>query len=157
MEARRALDEVSMLKQYAAARPALAVLAAALAIETEEALGSSGASFCVTTEVLSVEEMRDALALPWNSHPAEVEDQLKVRIQTSTPQSAELLGLLGSTFRVLDVAERPAGRPGSRLSAMTCLIPLHLTPGHWQETPGKPAAFLLEVAVPASEHMGQSR
>jgi hypothetical protein len=137
--------------QYATARPALAVLAAALVNETEEALGSFGASFCVTTEVFTVEEMHDALALPWNSHPAEVEDQVKVRIQTSIPQSSQLLGLLGSTFRVLDIAERPTGRPGSRLSAMTCLIPLHLTPDSWHETAGKPTAFLLEVAVPASD------
>jgi hypothetical protein len=131
---------------YARYRAGLAVLAAAIRDELVDILAQVD-DVAVTGELMSDAQMADALSLPWNSHPAEVEDQLRFSVAGPTIPLARLLGPVTTNFRVLELTDRPSQSGEGRRVSVTCLIPTHLAPTRWQDVDDGPIAFTIELAA----------
>ncbi len=101
----------------------------------------------ISAEVMSVPAMKSALDLPWNRAPGEVEDQLKLMVSAPSVPMATVLERLKSSFRILEINDRPRRGSEARRMALVCLIPVHLAPPSWDGIAGRPVALTVEIAA----------
>ncbi|MDQ3525973.1 MAG: hypothetical protein M3451_13110 [Chloroflexota bacterium] len=138
---------MTTLELFTAARPSLAVLAANTLQDLHDTFDDMPGLVSISAEVMSVPAMKSALDLPWNRAPGEVEDQLKLMISASSVPMATMLGHLKSSFRILEMNDRPRRGSEARRMALVCLIPVHLAPPSWYEIAGRPVALTVEIAA----------
>lgn len=138
---------MTALELFMAARPALAVLAANISQDLHDAFDDMPGLVSISAEVMSVPAMKSALDLPWNRAPGEVEDQLKLMISAPSVPMATVLGHLKSSFRILEMNDRPRRGSEARRMALVCLIPVHLAPPSWDGIAGRPVALTVEIAA----------
>lgn len=134
------------LDNFRGNRPALAVLATNIVEDFATALADSDCPTSVDAHVMNENEMAAALELPWNLDRLDVAEQVRVTVTRDLDQMANLLLRIESSFRVVEMAERPAPALAKRRFALRCLIPAHLASRDWSDPARpRPQTFVAEI------------